>query len=1019
MGNKQPDKIPKIYLKETKTIQNDDIDSIIALNNKYIIYKISGKVIKIEEIETNIFSYIKYDSVDLLVIFHPRIENIFLFADANIIIIYEIIKDNNNILCQAKTSLDWSSLPILKAIFSNTDDRIFAFFTRENTIKIYDVEEVFCICNILVNNNINIEMKIYNNFIFYYDETKNFIIKYNYRKFEIVDQFECGIKKFIIINENELCLFNLYSMSIRKNNNEINIFNFPYKFNDCFYDENIKLLYIFYVNYLEIFKIENMVSLLKIKRYGEFKVAFSNILNEVNVCANFIFFFRDRLEIHSVIHENNYKLKIEIESKKNSSKKSITWIPKISNIENLKWDANEYDNEKIIFKKYLNIKEIKKELNDNYNKSLDEKKLEVENVIKSIKESKKIELNYIEILKLLIKDNTNINLIIIYLKYLKDNMNKIILENNDNIENFKDEYNNYKVIFNNNQLMENNFEQKDKSQKDIFIELLNRIKLLEIKDNKNENINNNNNNNNNNINNNNNMNNNNTNNDNMNNNHSNNATNDNMNNNNNYSNNATNDNMNNNNPNNNNMNNNNKLNNNNININNDNNNKNNEIDSFWEYVNKIMESLQLFNQPINLMNEELFWQRNCYVVYYALKNILNDESKISKLQLMKEAINLIQSKGLFEEKYIIKNKNLFSSIILLIVIPQPKNYLEYNLNLIETKKESYNYQNELNKHKFIEIQKKDKTLSHYIIYNKEEYYIKKPSTKCINNFILNIKNVIKIEEFEEGTYERVEKFFDNIINFNEMKKYLSKIFSSNVIKEAFKYLYPSYFKFPFKNQKEALDFLEKYYHFIPLKTMNTAGVTERFSLEIYYILKNRECNTSKTLSNEMNELCKKILYKGAVVKTSCHEINHEFYNIFLMHSNGMIPLQTPRKAYFKEGEGGRNMEMILFDRKIYKLTLIECLYLLNEKNYEKNLQDFRKGFNELNIKDLNFDDDNPFNVFNEILKIDNFLEIAKSTVITCEESEESNFWTDTYIDDIEDVNDVLGFIRDPSKYCNY
>ena len=438
-----------------------------------------------------------------------------------------------------------------------------------------------------------------------------------------------------------------------------------------------------------------------------------------------------------------------------------------------------------------------------------------------------------------------------------------------------------------------------------------------------------------------------------------------------------------------------------------------------EYVNKIMESLQLFNQPINLMNEELFWQRNCYVVYYALKNILNDESKISKLQLMKEAINLIQSKGLFEEKYIIKNKNLFSSIILLIAIPQPIDYLEYNLNLIETKKKSYNYQNELNKHNFIEIQKKDNTLSHYIIYNNEEYYIKKPSTKCINNFILNIKNVIKIEEFEEGTYERVEKFFDNIINFNEMKKYLSKIFSSNVIKEAFKYLYPSYFKFPFKNQKEALDFLEKYYHFIPLKTMNTAGVTERFSLEIYYILKNRECNTSKTLSNEMNELCKKILYKGAVVKTSCHEINHEFYNIFLMHSNGMIPLQTPRKAYFKEGEGGRNMEMILFDRKIYKLTLIECLYLLNEKNYEKNLQDFRKGFNELNIKDLNFDDDNPFNVFNEILKIDNFLEIAKSTVITCEESEESNFWTDTYIDDIEDVNDVLGFIRDPSKYCNY
>ena len=87
----------------------------------------------------------------------------------------------------------------------------------------------------------------------------------------------------------------------------------------------------------------------------------------------------------------------------------------------------------------------------------------------------------------------------------------------------------------------------------------------------------------------------------------------------------------------------------------------------------------------------------------------------------------------------------------------------------------------------------------------------------------------------------------------------------------------------------------------------------------------------------MNKLFKKILYRGAVVKTSCHEINHEFYNILLMHTNGKVSLQTPRKQYIVEREGGRNMEMILFGRKIYKLSLLECLYLLNEKNYEKSL----------------------------------------------------------------------------------
>ena len=46
------------------------------------------------------------------------------------------------------------------------------------------------------------------------------------------------------------------------------------------------------------------------------------------------------------------------------------------------------------------------------------------------------------------------------------------------------------------------------------------------------------------------------------------------------------------------------------------------------------------------------------------------------------------------------------------------------------------------------------------------------------------------------------------------------------------------------------------------------------------------------------------------------------------------------------------MERLLFNHQMKKLTLKECLYLLNEKNYEKDLQDFKKWFNELNYKDI-------------------------------------------------------------------
>ena len=157
----------------------------------------------------------------------------------------------------------------------------------------------------------------------------------------------------------------------------------------------------------------------------------------------------------------------------------------------------------------------------------------------------------------------------------------------------------------------------------------------------------------------------------------------------------------------------------------------------------------------------------------------------------------------------------------------------------------------------------------------------------------------------------------------------------------------------------------------------------------------------------MKNLIEKILYRGSVVKT----INHNFYNIFLMHSNGMIPLETPRKKYVNERESWRNMEKILYDRKIYQLSLIECLYILNENNYNQSLSDFRNGFNELNLKDLQFNKDNIFFELNEVFKVNNFLDFGKKTNVRCDENQ-TNFQDDTIIGDIEDINDILGFFRD-------
>ena len=363
---------------------------------------------------------------------------------------------------------------------------------------------------------------------------------------------------------------------------------------------------------------------------------------------------------------------------------------------------------------------------------------------------------------------------------------------------------------------------------------------------------------------------------------------------------------------------------------------------------------------------------------------------------------------------IIQNKELLNSIIILIAKPQSMELLEFNLNLIETKSEQYNYEKELKENNFYQLNKSN--LNSYIVtFNKYDYILNNPSLLCIKNFILNINKQMKLDDFEINNYDLYKEYFNKIIDFNKMKRFLSIIFSSKTFKDAFEYLYPEYYKFPFNNKEEVFNFLEDYFYFIPYKNTKISAITDKFSLEIYYFLKKRKIHISQILNDELKQIIINILYRGSVVTTSCHEMNHDLYNILFKHSNGKIPLQTPRKKYIIERESGRNMEILLFDRKIYKLSLIECLYLLNEKNYNKNLQDFRQGFHDLNINDLIFDNNNIFKEFNKILDIDNFDNIGKNIIITCEENEDSNLLTDSYIDDIEDVNDVLGFTSDFSK----
>jgi hypothetical protein len=132
--------------------------------------------------------------------------------------------------------------------------------------------------------------------------------------------------------------------------------------------------------------------------------------------------------------------------------------------------------------------------------------------------------------------------------------------------------------------------------------------------------------------------------------------------------------------------------------------------------------------------------------------------------------------------------------------------------------------------------------------------------------------------------------------------------------------------------------------------------------------------------------------------------------MLFLHSNGYYPVETPRKIRIDERESGKNLEMLLFNRRVSRITLEESMYILNEKNYEKSLEDFRTGFNELKKEDIKID--GIFSNFNEILKeAKNNGEILKNCLIAADDMDDDEMLSSCFIDNTEDENDVLGFIR--------
>ena len=209
--------------------------------------------------------------------------------------------------------------------------------------------------------------------------------------------------------------------------------------------------------------------------FARFHLVFiDNIINSKYIFGNFLIFNNNSFYICSFYSKNIYdENKItELSFPKNDFWKGC--VSSISDIDALKWEENEnFLDIEILKKDYLNDEEFEKELKSNCKIQLKEKKNQVKNIIKNhVEKNNEIEKNYFEYLKLLIKDNTNKELLIKYLHFLEKNNKNIKYKY---FEDFQKEYNYYIIAFTNEELLKNNFKGNKISERELFFELLNKI----------------------------------------------------------------------------------------------------------------------------------------------------------------------------------------------------------------------------------------------------------------------------------------------------------------------------------------------------------------------------------------------------------------------------------------------------------------------------------------------------------------------------------------------------------------
>ena len=523
---------------------------------------------------------------------------------------------------------------------------------------------------------------------------------------------------------------------------------------------------------------------------------------------------------------------------------------------------NNYDKEYQKEKKYLEIDEIKSNLENIKNENLIQRRKYVKEELQKNIKFKSIKEEYMFYINLLIKDETNIDLLLKYLTFLQKNKKELEKENLLH-EKFYDELNYYSVFFEKTELKEK-FNYDFESEKTKLINLLkfysNSLKTKALEELK------------------------------------------------------------------------------------------NKIEK--DYINRS------FNQPIVYEIKELIYY-NCYKEIYddiCIKKRISEENLSKKIY----AIDKILKKKIIEN---IESADILIPLISFICNSEKEENINFFLNMVNSKTLT-------NK----ELQQRKESLKCVLINNKEENGI------VINHEYYEQSKELCFENLNNKNYQKCEKYnfkylTDNPplkLNINKIKNHLLFVLKSNVFKEVYKLLIGNdNYENIFNN--EMISELISNIKFLPINFDTEFGILDCTSLVLYVSTMKKEIYSNYLRYDENISIT---LENGVIVAIIYHEFGHIINAVLAFIENKLKLNDTFRKKYINFKYGGYNLELALFGKVIKNLSYGEVLYILNEDNYFKSLDNFKKGFKELSNQDLIIK--GSFNNFN--LKKEKELDEYKSSI---------------------------------------